>query len=197
MDHSLSLADAGWEFEWQDHAKKKFKHEGGEWNSCDFDLQPKETEKEPEHQNSILFKKIRLFFDDSFHCDVATSWREVQAHWSQQTIPSAEHTAESASGTKSEVERIFEGLAENWTNSTAGFSVTMRRYAHPSYQAILGLGKEVVPLILKKLKDKPDFWFEALTALEQPAVNPVRKGASFAEAVDSWLEWGRNQKLIN
>ncbi len=37
--------------------------------------------------------------------------------------------------------------------------------AHPSYLRIVGLGRSVIPLILRELRDRPTYWFAALQAL--------------------------------
>jgi hypothetical protein len=76
--------------------------------------------------------------------------------------------------------------------------VTLRRYAHGSYQAILVLGArepEVVTLILRELQQRPDWWFEALKVLTKE--NPVKPGASFDEAVNTWIDWGKRNNRIS
>jgi len=100
------------------------------------------------------------------------------------------HIAQSAEKVEtSDLEAIFSGLAKSWQESTGGLSTTTRRYAHPSYQAILVLGEDVVPLILRELQQRPDWWFEALKVLTKQ--NPVKTGATFEEAVNAWIEWGK------
>jgi hypothetical protein len=110
----------------------------------------------------------------------------------------AEHAGYSVSvkraETASELEQIFNGLVKNWKEATGGYSVTTRRYAHPSYQAILVLKEDVVPLILRELQQRPDWWFEALRALTKE--NPVTAGATFEEAVNAWIEWGKRSGRI-
>jgi len=96
--------------------------------------------------------------------------------------------------TTSDLEQIFNGLVKNWKEATGGYSVTARRYAHPSYQAILVLKEDVVPLILRELQQRPDWWFEALKALTKE--NPVTAGATFEEAVNAWIDWGKRNHRI-
>jgi hypothetical protein len=93
-----------------------------------------------------------------------------------------------------ELEIIFNGLVKRWQDATGGYSVTRRRYAHQSYQAILVLKDDVVPLILKELQRRPDWWFEALEVLTQQ--NPVPLNASFEEAVNSWIDWGKRTNRL-
>jgi hypothetical protein len=100
--------------------------------------------------------------------------------------------SESKSTDKSELETIFKGLVKAWKEGTAGCSITTRRYAHGSYQAILVLGPDVVPLILRELQNRPDWWFEALKALTKK--DPTNPTDNFHDAVKAWLRWGAEQK---
>ena len=93
---------------------------------------------------------------------------------------------------KSELETIFNGLVKTWKEGTAGYSITTRRYAHGSYQAILVLGPDVVPLILLELQNRPDWWFEALKALTK--ADPTKPTDNFHGAVKAWMRWGKEQK---
>jgi hypothetical protein len=99
---------------------------------------------------------------------------------------------------KDDLKTIFDGLAKRWRDETEGSSLTMRRYAHPSYQAILVLGgrePEVVKLILQEMQKRPDMWFEALRRLTDK--NPAEYAKSFEDATKAWLEWGRKERLIS
>jgi hypothetical protein len=64
---------------------------------------------------------------------------------------------------------------------------------HPAYQAIIGLGESVVPLLLRELEREPDHWFIALKSVT--GADPVRadhRGDLRAMAAD-WVAWGRAQ----
>lgn len=93
-----------------------------------------------------------------------------------------------------ELDQIFSNLAKKWKDETGIYSVTKRRYAHPSYQAILQLKDGAVPLILRELQHQPDWWFEALKQLTNQ--DPVKAGSTFKEAVDAWIEWGKRNWRI-
>lgn len=98
-----------------------------------------------------------------------------------------------------ELETIFNGLAKNWREATQSYSLNMRRYAHPTYQAMMvALGKEepkdVIPLILSELQQRPDIWFEALKVFAKD--DPARNSKSFDNAVAAWLEWGKKEHYI-
>ncbi|OLE21537.1 MAG: hypothetical protein AUI36_34350 [Cyanobacteria bacterium 13_1_40CM_2_61_4] len=87
------------------------------------------------------------------------------------------------------LQETFSNLATDWKASTAAWSSIARRYAHPSYQAILALGKDAIPLILNELKNRPDYWFAALRVLTKDS--PVGPEVGFDQAVEGWLAWGK------
>ncbi len=60
---------------------------------------------------------------------------------------------------------------------------------HPAYQQIIGMGKEAIPLILQELERTRGHWLWALFAITKQ--DPAPEGATFDEAVDAWLEWGK------
>jgi hypothetical protein len=97
----------------------------------------------------------------------------------------------------SELEAVFNGLVKNWREATGGYSLTMRRYAHASYQSILALEpkKDVITLVLRELQQRPDRWFEALKALTK--TNPAQNAKTFDETVQCWIEWGKMEKYIS
>lgn len=95
---------------------------------------------------------------------------------------------------KAELETIFNGLSKIWKDATGGLSVTKRRFSHPAYKAILRLGSETVPLILKELQQRPDWWFDALEFLTKE--NPAESADSFEQAASAWIQWGKNNRII-
>ncbi len=109
-------------------------------------------------------------------------------------MPRAAHAHVSVGAEATELEQIFNGLVKNWKEATGGYSVTTRRYGHLSYQSILVLKEDVIPLILRELQQRPDWWFEALKALTKE--NPVAAGATFEEAVNAWIDWGKRNHRI-
>ena len=87
----------------------------------------------------------------------------------------------------------FERLASEWRKDTAHLSSTVQQAMHPAYQQIIGMGEEVIPLLLLNLKDSPDHWFWALASItgENP-VKPNQKG-KMREMAEAWLSWGRKR----
>lgn len=92
------------------------------------------------------------------------------------------------------LEGRFEGLADRWESETAFESIVTRKAMDPSYQRIIGMGGQVVPLILRRLQHEPRQWFWALTAItgEDPALGQT----SIASASEAWLSWGRERGLV-
>ncbi len=86
---------------------------------------------------------------------------------------------------------LFRQLADQWRSETQFLSSTTAICTHPAYQRIIGLGPQVIPLILAELSKEPRLWFWALRALtgENPA-SPDDQGRVQAMA-DAWLSWGR------
>jgi hypothetical protein len=89
------------------------------------------------------------------------------------------------------LETLFAKLSTQWREETCFLSSTTAIATHPAYQRIIGLGPQVIPLILADLQREPGHWFWALAALtgEDP-VPPADRGRVPAMA-DVWLKWGR------
>ncbi|WP_413279222.1 hypothetical protein [Floridanema evergladense] len=89
------------------------------------------------------------------------------------------------------LEKKFKELATQWKSETAPLSVITQKVIHPAYQQIIGMGEDVVPLLLRELEKRPDHWFWALKSIT--GANPVKsehRGRIKLMAQD-WLEWGR------
>ncbi len=94
----------------------------------------------------------------------------------------------------SELAQRFAEFAGKWRRETAVLSNVHRIILHPAYQRIIGLGPDAVPLILKELSQRSGHWFWALHAIT--GEDPVTSGATFKEAVDTWLNWGRAKGYV-
>jgi hypothetical protein len=90
----------------------------------------------------------------------------------------------------------FHELAHRWRSDVGPDSSTTAMAMHPAYQQIIGLGCEVVPLILREMERRPDHWFWALKAITGiDPVEPTLRGR-IEEMAKAWLRWGRGQGLI-
>ena len=89
----------------------------------------------------------------------------------------------------------FEQLADEWEDATWAHSFVERKILDRAYQRIMGMGPDVVPLILERLRDRgPDHWFWALEIIT--GENPASDAASMQEATDAWLAWGRRNGFV-
>jgi hypothetical protein len=95
-----------------------------------------------------------------------------------------------------QLEALFAKLAHDWRHDTRFLSSTTAIATHPAYQRIIGLGPQVIPLILAEMKREPGHWFWALAALT--GENPVTPGdeGRVSAMTDAWLKWGRENGWI-
>lgn len=86
-------------------------------------------------------------------------------------------------------ERRFRELAARWRKDTAYLSSTSEIATHPSYQQVIGMGKEALPLIFAELRLKPENWFWALRSItgEDPA--PAEARGNIQQMTAAWLQW--------
>jgi hypothetical protein len=87
--------------------------------------------------------------------------------------------------------RLFHEHAERWKNETGHLSSVTWMTTHPSYLRVIGFGQDVLPLILKELKEHPDHWLVALNAITRE--DPAPEAATFREAVATWIKWGERR----
>lgn len=108
-----------------------------------------------------------------------------------QTAPEL-HQRESVTNLENE----FRSHAESWLQETGLLSDPVKIFMHPSHLKIIGMGKDVLPLILKEVERGSGHWFVALNAISP--VNPVASGDEndIQRVTDSWLSWGRAEGLI-
>jgi hypothetical protein len=97
--------------------------------------------------------------------------------------------------TDADVAETFRTLAQRWRSETGHLSIVQQKVMNRTYLEIIGLGQPALPLLLRELRERPAHWFLALSSIAR--TNPVRAGASFDQAVDDWLAWGREQGLID
>jgi len=87
--------------------------------------------------------------------------------------------------------RRFVKLARQWEKETVNFSSVQQIVLNPNYQAIIGMGPKVIPLILKAMEESPGLWFWALISLtgEDPVSNEMR--GDMTRMTETWLAWGK------
>jgi hypothetical protein len=88
----------------------------------------------------------------------------------------------------------FDALADRWEIETQNMSSPSDIINHPAYRAIIAMGKPAVPKILRRMKTRPAFWFDALRVLTsdiEPA-DPIRPEmyGNIGKMTKAWLKWG-------
>jgi hypothetical protein len=98
--------------------------------------------------------------------------------------------------TKEDARRRFERLSREWKETARHMSNVAQMAMLDSYQRIIGMGWEAVPLILEELQREPRQWFWALEAITEE--NPVPDDAAgvVRKMADAWVEWGKQQGHI-
>ncbi len=94
---------------------------------------------------------------------------------------------------QSPLEKKFARLRDEWKSQKRHEPSTMKTVMLPAYQKIIGMGPEVVPLLLRELESGVTNWFWALMAItEQDPVQEKDRGDGEAMA-RAWLSWAKGQ----
>jgi hypothetical protein len=98
------------------------------------------------------------------------------------------------------VEQRFRRLETQWRADTLVLSDPGKIMGHPAMRAIIAMGEDVVPLILRDLRDNPSVLVWALPEITGQNLAPPRtEGGFLKRSVDSqiaaWLQWGREKGL--
>lgn len=101
-------------------------------------------------------------------------------------------------GERTVVERRFEQFFRQWYDETAHLSSTARIVSNPHYLAIIAMGQQALPAILRRLRDNQEPWFAALAAIARytPPVNAEEIG-KYQKTRQAWLDWGSSRGLIS
>lgn len=151
-----------------------------------------------------------------WHEPAQESWREAEkpeddVRWRLELIdwhvwvglvgPSAQLFGEALASAQSgeatnPLEEQFRVLAEKWEGETRHSSSTAKRVMHSSYQTIIGMGREVVPLLLRDMQQNRRDWSWALYHLTQ--VNPVNPAdaGKMDRIIMAWVNWGKEEGLL-
>ena len=91
----------------------------------------------------------------------------------------------------------FQSLADIWEKDRPRGVDVAEMVMHPAYQHIIGMGKQVVPLLLDRLIKKPNHWFWALHAItgENPVVDC--DAGNPKKMTEAWIQWGLKQGYIS
>ena len=99
-------------------------------------------------------------------------------------------SARTATGDRTE----FDRLADEWKRETAHLSSIDAIAEHRAYRAIIEMGEEALPLILRDLMSAQAPWFRALRSIagESPVLPEDRGNVRAMTA--AWLDWGRGRR---
>ncbi len=91
------------------------------------------------------------------------------------------------------IEQRFRRLEAQWKADTEFLSDAGKIILHPAFQAIIALGPDVVPIMLRDLESRPSLWVWALP--EITGAHPVAPtdGGNIRKMTDAWLKWGREK----
>lgn len=94
------------------------------------------------------------------------------------------------------IDAVFSALADAWETDTKFVSSIPKIVMHPAHQKIIGMGREVLPLILRRMRDRGGYWFWALETIARES--PIlAEHAGHAESMKrAWLDWGTERGLI-
>jgi hypothetical protein len=91
----------------------------------------------------------------------------------------------------------FQSLVKQWRLERGATSSITVMSGLTSYQKIIGMGDDAVPMILSQLKsegDEPDQWFWALKMItDLDPVRPEDRG-NFVAMAQAWLAWGESEE---
>ncbi|WP_354635745.1 hypothetical protein [Planktothricoides raciborskii] len=114
--------------------------------------------------------------------NISTNWRKI--------------IEPEAFAKKTELETTFYQLVEQWKTETRGISSTEQLSMHSAYQQIIGMGSEVIPMLLRELEKNSGRWFWALKSItREDPVLPEQRGKT-KEMIEAWLNWGRKKGYI-
>lgn len=141
--------------------------------------------------------------DEAKPKEIENIWREMQNKWDfcerslkilsygvNRTAPAAIQIAGIVTSPKDITEQ-FNSLAKTWKKETRMHSALPAIVMHPAYLDIIGMGKAVIPFILRELKKSPDHWFTALRAIAKTSPIKPEDAGNLNKMRDAWLKWGK------
>lgn len=90
------------------------------------------------------------------------------------------------------IEIDFIRLKLIWLEETQFQSSMDKITNHPAYQAIIALGKDVVPLIIKDLETAPKHWGPALFAITGANPIPKEHAGRIKMIAQNWIQWAKD-----
>jgi hypothetical protein len=99
------------------------------------------------------------------------------------------------------VEQQFRRLEAQWNADTRFLSDPGKIMGHPAMRAIIALGEEVVPVILRDLQGKGSLLVWALPEITGEKLAPPTTDGAFLKwdmnaQIEAWLQWGREKGFL-
>ena len=114
----------------------------------------------------------------------------------QETTTTMRHRQADARESSWDLADRFRDLADQWEDESMFLSNSGHALALPSYAAIVKLGDQAVPLILKRMQTRGGHWYHALRDItKEDPVDPADWG-NVAAMQAAWLRWGRDHGSI-
>lgn len=101
-----------------------------------------------------------------------------------------------ATGNGVALEEEFVRLAAQWKDETRFLSFSHKIAMNFAYQRIIGMGHDVLPLILRELQKEPHHWFWALRAITGEDPVPPESQGKIPEMVSAWIRWAEEHGII-
>ncbi len=94
------------------------------------------------------------------------------------------------------LEEKFRDHAARWERETGYLSSTPKKILHESYQAIMAMGPDVVPILLRDLQTTQRSWFWALRHLTGADPIPPEDRGRLDKMIAAWAAWGKKEGKI-
>lgn len=98
-----------------------------------------------------------------------------------------------STGDRSKTRERFQRLAAEWKQQSRHMSNSAQMAMLRSYQRIIGMGMDAVPLILEELQREPDHWFWALEAITDENPVPADVLGKVRMMAQAWIDWGKQR----
>lgn len=89
------------------------------------------------------------------------------------------------------LEQRFRRLEATWIAEVGHLSSPRALCSHPAFREIIGMGRAVVPLMLRDLEERPRLWVWALPEITGEDPVPPSDAGNIARMSEAWLRWGR------
>lgn len=143
-------------------------------------------------QSPELYRKLGMQIADRGEADPACrKLKGTLSRWFD------EHpSANPAKLSPSVLEARFDALVEQWLSETRTISSFSKIISNSAYRAIVALGPEVVPLILRDMEQEPKHWSPALRELT--GANPVPKehAGRVSLIASDWIAWAKEKGYV-